>query len=425
MAPVGRMVSPLGNTRPEGVVGSISLLPDHSKSIIMKKIFLLLLFSQQLLTHAQNVGIGTTNPTRAKLEVHGAVDATSAIFGADGTGISLQRSWPGIGFNQYYNGGSKYIGNGFAAVQFLDPTSGYMSIDMISSGSANNAVGAVRRALVISPDGRVNICGAGAPYANLNVSRGSNIGTHYATAAFEGNQYHSFFNYGVEEHTYIRAGRNGSTVFINDIPNGITAIGGKVGIGTATPAYALEIRQPGVYPVLGLIHGTTFKDWNFTINGTSGALELGFGIYQVGRFDTDGDYNSLSDSRVKTNVHALPALLDKVMQLQPVNYEMIHNNPDHKQRIGFLAQNVKKIFPELVSVRTDTTGYKDITDLHMLSYSGFGVLAIKAIQEQQVIINQQQQAIQNMQQLLEELKQTVKEMSRQKVVDQSRLPSNF
>ena len=391
----------------------------------MKRILLLLLFSQQLFTHAQNVGIGTTNPTRAKLEVHGAVDATSAIFGADGTGISLQRSWPGIGFNQYYNGSSKYIGNGYAAVQFLDPTSGYMAIDMFNTGTANNPVGAVRRALVISPEGRVNINGSGVPYANLNVSRGDQIGTHYATAAFEGKEFHSFFNYGADENSYIRAGRNGSTVFINDIPNGKIAMGGKVGIGTATPAYALEIRQPGIYPVLALVHGTTFKNWNYTINGTSGALELGFGIYQVGRFDTDGDYHSLSDSRFKTNVHALPSLLDKVMQLQPVNYEMIHNNPAHRQRIGFLAQNVKKIFPELVSVVIDSASHRDFTDLHMVNYSGFGVLAIKAIQEQQVIIDKQKQAIESMQQQLEEIKQTLKEIFRQKIVDQSRLPSNF
>ena len=42
-----------------------------------------------------NVGIGTTTPTRAKLEVNGVGfgGATSAIFGGDGTGISIQRNW--------------------------------------------------------------------------------------------------------------------------------------------------------------------------------------------------------------------------------------------------------------------------------------------------------------------------------------------
>lgn len=72
------------------------------------------------------------------------------------------------------------------------------------------------------------------------------------------------------------------------------------------------------------------------------------------------------------------------MKLQPVTYEMKNNDPEHQKTIGFIAQDVKEVFPELVHVINDTaTGYKDITDLHTVNYSGFGILAIKAIQEQQ------------------------------------------
>lgn len=69
---------------------------------------------------AQNVGIGITNPVRAKLEVFvvAGAGATSAIFGTDGTGISLQRNWPTISFNQYRDivmpgSQGKYMANGF------------------------------------------------------------------------------------------------------------------------------------------------------------------------------------------------------------------------------------------------------------------------------------------------------------------------
>ena len=109
------------------------------------------------LSSAQNTGIGTTAPARAKLEVHGAVDATSAIFGGESAGISLQRNWPGIGFNEYYNGGSKYIGTGFAAKQFLDPGSGYMYFDVYPNGSANTNVLSYARAMVISNTGNIGI----------------------------------------------------------------------------------------------------------------------------------------------------------------------------------------------------------------------------------------------------------------------------
>ena len=49
-------------------------------------------------------------------------------------------------------------------------------------------------------------------------------------------------------------------------------------------------------------------------------------------------------------------------------------------QIGFIAQEVGEIFPELL--RTDEEG------VHGLAYDDFGVLAIAAIQEQQTQIDQ-------------------------------------
>jgi trimeric autotransporter adhesin len=66
---------------------------------------------------------------------------------------------------------------------------------------------------------------------------------------------------------------------------------------------------------------------------------------------------------------------------------MIHNNPTSEKSIGFIAQDVKEVFPELVKTSTTAeTGYKGVTDINMINYSGFGPLAIKAIQEQQLMI---------------------------------------
>src|SRR5688572_33410190 len=101
----------------------------------MKKIFIastaLFLF---YIAPAQRVGIGITNPTRAGLEVQGAVGATSAIFGGDGTGISILRNWPSVGFNHYYGNTNRYMANGYAAMQTLDPTAGYMAFDIFDQG---------------------------------------------------------------------------------------------------------------------------------------------------------------------------------------------------------------------------------------------------------------------------------------------------
>ena len=72
------------------------------------------------------------------------------------------------------------------------------------------------------------------------------------------------------------------------------------------------------------------------------------------------------------------------MQLKPSRYHYSSNISGIPESIGFIAQEVEKIFPELV---TTSGKYK------ALSYDGFAVLAIKALQEQQKIIKAQQSEI--------------------------------
>jgi hypothetical protein len=352
------------------------------KKIILFTCTLLLI---KIFSFAQNVGIGINNPSRAKLELNGAVGGTSAIFGGESSGISLQRNWPGIGFNQYYDGFSRYIANGYAAVQYIDPNNGYMAFDMFGNGVANATAAFSGRAMTITNDGRVAIGTAVHPPATLFVARGS---SPEGTAAFQGTTYRSHFNFGIDENTHIRAGKNNGTVFINDIATGGKVVmTGPVGINSLFPDYALEIRQVLNNKGLLIVDNATFHNWGFRVFGNDGDLMLYFNGLQRGRFFTDGHYSQISDKRLKTNITPLPSLLDKVMQLEPVSYEMIHQNPSNKKSIGFLAQDVKKIFPELADVRQDTTsGYKDINDLHSLNYNGFGIVAIKAIQEQQAAI---------------------------------------
>ena len=218
---------------------------------IFIRIYFLLLFLNLGLSRdlfSQNVGIGIANPVRAKLEVNGTagIGSTSAIFGGDGTGISFQRNWPTIGFNQYRDntaGNGKYMSNGFAAIQLFDPTTGYMYFDMFSNGSANTHTNLGTRALSISNTGNIGIK-ANPANASLNVQKGTNFD---GAAVFGGTNYSSFFGYAETEDTYIRGGKYYSTVFINDIAYGNVQIGNgstKVGINTLpfAPATALEIN---------------------------------------------------------------------------------------------------------------------------------------------------------------------------------------
>src|SRR3982074_1574292 len=73
--------------------------------------------------------------------------------------------------------------------------------------------------------------GISTPAARLDVTK---PGGDTPTAYFRGSLYMSRFNFSTDEHTYIRGGKVGSSVILNDVP------GGKVGIGTM-PVTNLDI----------------------------------------------------------------------------------------------------------------------------------------------------------------------------------------
>ena len=91
-----------------------------------------------------------------------------------------------------------------------------------------------------------------------------------------------------------------------------------------------------------------------------------------------------SDRRLKENIVGLNGVLASVCQLNPVRYNL-KADEDKNQTFGFIAQEIAPLFPELVYQSAN----KDIQDLLTLNYTGFSVLAIKAIQEQQQIIEAQ------------------------------------
>jgi hypothetical protein len=378
-------------------------------------LFFLSAFIVCLHANAQNIGIGTDNPVRAKLEVYGAVGSTSAIFGGESSGISLQRNWPSIGFNQYYNNGSRYMANGFAGVQHLDPNSGAFTLDLFASGTAGGECLNMNRSFSFHPNGAA-VIGPNYFNSNLTVWRG---GFQEATTCFMGSTYHSYFNlYGTQD-TYIRGGRANSKVIINDIPGGKILMSGKIGINTSTPGTPLEIYQDGDGSGNGISlvnPGNNYDSWQQYTDG--GVLFLSFRYNAVGWFSpSNGSYNNFSDARLKRDVHALPAILNKVMELKPVGYEMIKNNPKHEKSIGFIAQDVNKLFPELVTIATDTvSGYGNINGLHSVNYTGFTVLAIKAIQEQQQLIDELKKTVTAQQQLNENLLKRVEALEEKKTI---------
>jgi len=92
----------------------------------------------------QNIGIGVTNPQKGKLEIAGALGGHTTVLtiGSDGAGISLQRNWPTIGFNQYrdVNNTQRFIGAGHAGSIFVSSVDGSIVFAQFGHGTPNQEI---------------------------------------------------------------------------------------------------------------------------------------------------------------------------------------------------------------------------------------------------------------------------------------------
>lgn len=345
----------------------------------------------------QNIGIGINAPLRAKLEVQGTGN-TVGIFGGHGQGISVQHSNPGIGFNQYFDGAtSRYIGNGYAAVQWLDPTTGNMYFDLFGAGQTNAPYTTLTRAITISKDGNVGFGTAPLTTARVAVARGTGP---YGTAMFRGSAYASHIHYSDAENTYIRGGKAGSFVYLNNgqgtvqIGNPFPTAAGlvRVGINSANPFYALEIRQTSNVGMV--LVAANYANWHLKVGaplapGSYQLLYYNEASNPIGAFHPQtGAYSALSDERVKKDIKPMGEVGAKLGNLFPVQYQVDAPQAGPDRHAGFIAQDVIKVFPSLVTQQQEPVAGSPIPDMHMLSYDGMAVYAIKLIQEQQETINE-------------------------------------
>ena len=172
--------------------------------------------------------------------------------------------------------------------------------------------------------------------------------------------------------------------------------GGNVGIGL-NPNARFEIEQSANTPGGGLrlnaSGATAYWDINYDVVG-----DLRFSRIGAARASIDavnGAYNQLSDIRVKKDIEPMASVLEDVLKLKPSTYYYKDNTPANRRSIGFIAQEVEEVFPQLVK---QGEVYKQ------LSYDDFAILAIKSIQEQQEIIQHQSQKLEHQQTQIDDLK---------------------
>ena len=106
-----------------------------------------------------------------------------------------------------------------------------------------------------------------------------------------------------------------------------------------------------------------------------------------------GDLSINSDARLKANIISLGSTLAKVLQIDGKSYTM-KKDENKKQKIGVLAQDIEKVFPELVS---ESNGVKSV------NYQGLVPVLINALKEQDEIIKSQEQRLSQVENLLAKL----------------------
>lgn len=137
--------------------------------------------------------------------------------------------------------------------------------------------------------------------------------------------------------------------------NSMVIMNGKVGIGTTTPQYALEVKSN----TTNIARFTGSNSSSCTLNSTNGILSCS------------------SDIRLKKNITEITGQLENIMNLNPVLYNWNSQSDLETKNASFIAQELEEIYPNLVMTEDDESAYKSISMIGMIPY------IVSAIQEQQ------------------------------------------
>jgi hypothetical protein len=154
----------------------------------------------------------------------------------------------------------------------------------------------------------------------------------------------------------------------------------RIGINDDTPSYTLDVNGTGRFT------GTLTASSLSLSSGLSVSSTASFYSHIMAYHDLTvyGTFTNMSDRTLKTDILPLEVnSLEKVIRLQGMTYRFI-NDEERIKRTGFIAQDVQKIFPELVSETEEGLGIKTLEIIPHI---------VEAIKEQQILIEEQQRII--------------------------------
>jgi hypothetical protein len=160
---------------------------------------------------------------------------------------------------------------------------------------------------------------------------------------------------------------------------------GNLLVGTTSALYSNRVVSSGGFaslnhPQFNITSTNSSTPFEWVLRSGSSMQFYVNNATVLATLSSSGVWTNASDARYKENIRPASYGLSEVMQLQPRAYNIIGSE---KQEIGFVAQEVEQLIPELVeSTENSVTGEDRLT----LSYGQLSAVIVKAIQEQQAII---------------------------------------
>ncbi|KXK51995.1 MAG: Pectinesterase [Chlorobi bacterium OLB7] len=192
-----------------------------------------------------------------------------------------------------------------------------------------------------------------------------------------------------------------STRGVNGIADGASTNGMKVGVwGSATGT--------GLGQVYG-VYGTTV--------GSNAQADYA-AVYANGNLKYTGTLSSVSDARLKENVEPLTGMLDKVAQLAPKSYtfktDIAGMNLPTGTQVGFIAQEVEKVFPELVTTNfVPGADEENSTEYKGINYIGLVPVMAEAIREQRDVVTANHEEVTDLKKDVSDVKTNVSNLTTQ------------
>jgi hypothetical protein len=158
----------------------------------------------------------------------------------------------------------------------------------------------------------------------------------------------------------------------------------------------------GNYGVYAAAYGNNSNATNYGVYGSassgSGGAKANYGVYCNGNGVYTGSWTKLSDLRTKKNIKSYTGSLEKIMSVGVKKYDFDRStyasmNLKSKPEVGIIAQEIEKIFPDIVedivapSNNTDKNSTEVPTILKGVDYIALVPILLQGMQEQQVQIN--------------------------------------